>query len=483
MAAPSLTPGRGLAYAIVCAGIVLPGAAITRKAGAQNDESERLLTDLSRLPEAETMTLRTGESSIIKPDGEGNLLVSRRGILDLFYLGNCSWKATGLRRGFVSIRSGARQWLITVTESEKKSGLKRAFFPDWICQDGSMQCHQQTMVISGTSGNRHTYIQSYRWCSKHPPCLFDAGLSSPEKKLLIRSIHGRVPQSTVWQDHDAAHRSYEIPCLAKKSQNLPDDHFFKKDAIADTLVKTGIISIRCQQEPADRMWEIKAKIYSTSKYDSALKGFNGELDFRLAYPGTPEISTKILSRLEAMLTDKRASIIGEPQLIVKEGFKGIITSGGELALCYGSSSPPGQKKSFTRWKAYGMRFEVRVYGFQKGLVSLHYHLSFSQPAKGDRSMLSSDQIQSSILVPTGVPILAGQTTIRSDISSGEENPLFSQIPLIGPVFKNSDSANARTRLWIWIEASPLGGGALKASSASCAPACRAPTSELSKPLL
>ncbi|MCB9229957.1 MAG: hypothetical protein H6618_10140 [Deltaproteobacteria bacterium] len=432
-----------LRYRIITGAMILLLQAAAFQANKARSETEQITEHVT-----EKLSLEPGASATIRGQGNGDLLVSKKGILDIFHIRDVTWKITALREGLVSIRSGQSQWMVTVTKTHKKKAEDEFSIPDWICTQ--LNCDQQKRIISGQSSGRHEFIQALRWCQKHSPCLFTAQLEKTEKERLFREAEDLLRTQDASCQNSGGLRVCDIPCNTEK-QELTVNKTFRQHPLTNPLLKAGLIALRCRQPLAEKLWSVKAKIYFTSQHDSVLKGFDHSVNLSLRIPGDPTLSAGLMSRLEALLAEKHARVIGEPLIVLRQGTQGEIQSGGEIPVMSYAKNQKSHDKHIHRWKSFGLKFQVRVTGSHHGKALIQYSLRFRQPTHGEKSTFNSEKISSEISAPLAVPVLAGQTSIHSDMMSDKQRPFLATLPLVGPLFKSSSTTDGQSGLWVWVE--------------------------------
>lgn len=406
--------------------------------------------DLNSDSDLTHLQLTVGQSSYLAGTQSDDLLASRKGIIDLYFTRDKKWRITGLRPGFLSIRSANKQWMITVIKAENNKASNRQKIPEWICKLPGVSCHHQAKILSGNFHDRYTYLQAQDWCRSHLACLFTASLSLKEQRLLISDLMKHVPQKTSISMTANQLPVIEMECSSGSDAPLKDSTF-KESSLLSSLIQRKLIQIKCRQQKPQMIWAIKSKIFLTSHQQIVERGFQFSTQPGIELTKTLNLTGKILSKLNDLATKNQAKIIAEPLILVQEGVKSKVTSGGEFSSQIPWSS--ADKRSRIYWKEYGISLEAQVLRSDKNYVALEYQMTLKQPSQGNQGHLNSQFLKSQMTLPHNTPVLAGQVKLNHHRDGKEHSPALSDIPLIGPLFRKSADQKDDSTLFVWFEVS------------------------------
>lgn len=394
--------------------------------------------------------LDVGQSVYLNgPDSE-DLLVSRKGLVDLYFTKDRKWRVTGLKPGFLSIRASGRQWMITVEKNKKTQVMTGKDIPDWICRLPGITCHQKARILSGVFGHRYEFIQAQDWCLSNKPCLFTGFLEEGEQKKLKAELSKHLPDHSVMTITAGQMIGVETDCSpgADKHNQIPKTI---QSPLIRSLLTRNLIQLRCRTAGPGTMWTIKSKIFLSGHQKVIAKGFqfSSEPGFELGARLSP--TGRILTRLNNLTTKNQARVIAEPLIITRAGVKNKITSGGEFPAL--KPRRPPEKNTRMYWKEYGVSLETQVLSAGDGFVILDYQMSLKQPSQTQKGHLNAQLLNSQLTIPLNTPVLAGQVSLNHKNHGNEHSPIFSKVPLIGPLFQNSSEQKDDSTLYVWFEIS------------------------------
>jgi len=164
--------------------------------------------------------------------------------------------------------------------------------------------------------------------------------------------------------------------------------------------------------------------------------------------------------LTALITQNRAKILSEPNLLVMEGQRANIHLGGEIPIPVVQSIQSGGAPSISvQWKKFGVDLDIegRI-GADGNSVDLMVspevsELDFANAIRASGITIPALRSRSAT---TKVHIPSGQTLVIAGLIQSETAkvvrriPLLSEIPIIGEFFKRTDTINAERELIILV---------------------------------
>jgi len=164
--------------------------------------------------------------------------------------------------------------------------------------------------------------------------------------------------------------------------------------------------------------------------------------------------------LTALITNNKARILSEPNLLVMEGQRGNIHLGGEIPVPVVQGITPGQAPVVTiQWKRFGVDLDIegRI-GPDGKTVDLRVSPEVSELDYGNAVVASGISIPAlrNRSATTQVSLTAGQTLVIGGLLQNEDTkvvrriPLLSEIPIIGEFFKRTDKRHNARELIIFV---------------------------------
>jgi hypothetical protein len=220
----------------------------------------------------ERVVMRVGEAREIALSSEADLVVSRRGVVDLQHMSGGRWRLTGMRRGFVSVRTqrdempSAARFFVEVLDKEADAPVGsggKLVWPAWLCGANSLVCDSDKGVIDGEAPSLAWLDQAREYCRTHA-CWVKAEMGE-----------------SAWRRVNAQYR-------------------------------------------------VRAKAFLLDEGDVEKLGINHDWSVETDWKGT--LTRQILSRLEALLRKNQRKIVGEPTLRLRAGVPVKAMAGGEIAV-------------------------------------------------------------------------------------------------------------------------------------------------------
>jgi len=178
------------------------------------------------------------------------------------------------------------------------------------------------------------------------------------------------------------------------------------------------------------------------------------------------------ARLQALVTENKARILSEPNLLVREGEKANILVGGEIPIPIAQATGAAVPAITVQWKEFGVRLAIEGYIMTDGKsIDLVVVPEVSSLDFGNAITVSG------IVLPalktrraeTRVQVLNGQTLVIGGLFQSEDSkqlrkvPFLGDIPILGEFFKSRHNIRRESELMIFVtpeivEQATAGGG-------------------------
>ena|GEM_PF-1451883 len=163
------------------------------------------------------------------------------------------------------------------------------------------------------------------------------------------------------------------------------------------------------------------------------------------------------TQVHALLQNKKARILSEPNLLVNEGGKASILVGGEIPIPIAQTAIGGAASITVEWREYGVRLEMTPTispDGEKVVMQVAPEVSSLDYGNGVTlggmvlPGLSSRKAETTITVPDG-GVLAIGGLIQSDQSKVVDKiPILGDLPIIGQLFRHDNFVNKKSELII-----------------------------------
>jgi hypothetical protein len=373
--------------------------------------------------------LKVGESTSLTIKEHYNLKLSRKGIVDMSYRQKDSWKITGLKPGFVLLKTinyedtPTSQIHIWVKDSSKK---KTTFFPQWMCSQKNIICKHNHQTLEGQSHNPHFFYKAKSWCQAKNNCYFKTklnalGQTAAKKSLRKHFLHEKI---TVFANGDT---SVIINCNSKDNVKTKTTKELKK------TINHKQYFVKCLHETTKEQYKISAKIFVTEKSHNKQVGLDSNLNTNLS--SNTGISADASLTLKSLLNTNTTQIIGEPFIISKSGQQNLIKTGSEFPTKT-SSSKNLSLHPHVIWKEYGLSLQTTVFPLLHKKVEFHYEFQLKTPGLAQKiSSLKTNKIKGNIEIPLSSPIILGGVLYNIKKTSNSTFAFIKKIPILSPLLK------------------------------------------------
>ena len=390
--------------------------------------------------ELKHLTLEVGETHVISSLDTSELYINRKGIVTAHYLEHGKWRLIALKVGTSLIQSEEKSWLINIVKKHRGANTKNRI-PEWICTQG-LNCHQDEFFISGSAADPFVFMKSKSWCSQQKNCFFAGILSDTAIARLKKYCKISLKIDIEFKIHPSGVIEFFLPCPS--GTNSPDKTVRQKiNLIANANAFQNFYLFSCKPpSPSHYILSSKVVLINQSNSDILNLDTNDQLSInRNVINNIDSISKKV----QLLISQKKAIVIGEPQLSLSDRQKGSISSGGEFPVFIKT----GDSIYNQSWKAYGLSLTAKLTSQKKKIIT---NISFSLSTRGTQSSnnLSSSSINTEIFVEPEKESLVGCVTMKSSQISKQEHSILGNTPLLGPFFQNKQEEDTLSRILLFV---------------------------------
>ena len=401
--------------------------------------------------------MRAGETQEISYPLGADLTVSRRGVVDVFHLGDGRWQVTALHAGFVVIDahdaiSGETKWprlfidIASIHSEDQLDNPPAGDLPQWLCRDSNVQCQRESGILSGTAKSYVWFAHARETCRSLAGCYFDVNLDPAAYAVWIDDLRQMLGQSYTVLPGAGSVPTVEVYCGRVGREKWRDE----VDALTSKAVSEGRIWLRCRDEFSRTPFRLQVRMFSILASDVRALGLDPQIDAHMALP-LSNSNANILSRLEAWTRDHRAEVIAEPVLRLTPNQRAEILSGTEFQVVEHvvRSDRQGASSDVSSWKQQGLSLRVSLAPLSSDRVRLSYELTLKTKAEGITS-LNVNELKSEIDLVLGTPVMVGILDLRGSGSDSSGIPILEKLPLIGPLFHRNSVEKVNSRLLLWL---------------------------------
>ena len=411
------------------------------------DTMEAEMSDEADLAGQETqgitsLYLSIGESHRLQVEHGRELKLSRKGIVDLVYDETYHiWTMVALRAGSVSLRILSRDELEAYyyIEVKKRSRSKRLnqIFADadrqaFICQHPQIFCNQDEFSISGQTSSLAWYRKADALCRKAKLCVFQVKLDEFASLALDRLV----------QNFDASLKIDSIEGgRLLVSRDCQQSSTINQNKLADFLDwPASSLQIRCREPMAQYMVTLSADLQRQHQQD-----LRRLLTLDSWWQGWSQ-SSLAANPPVALNEESQSTLLGQPQLVVAVGSEAQVQHGLEFKF----ESSGTDIESFFR--KIGLKMKLKLLAEQDNSLRVRLQISLSQPLQG-LQRISSSALETELWIPIGQQFQVGVIDLNIGDESRSSNLFLASVPLIGPLFKQSQQVTGSAKVSILMKAS------------------------------
>lgn len=400
--------------------------------------------------------LRTGDSEEVTFPIGTDLSVSRRGVVDLFHLGEGRWQLTALRSGFVVIdprdaQTGEPRFPRLFVEVKKADDeaqplVDRPEIPAWICATQGVICTKDSGLVSGWAPSLAWHRRAKFLCQTRTACQYEAKVPRPVLDVWASELSQRlgVEYQVLLGDVPVIKASCAKPGRIRRQDEV--------DLLTDHSLSEGLVLFRCLEDEATGRYRLSIKVYLVEGAAAKQLGFEGNATWSLSYPKL-ESNVHLLSQLRALELAHQAEIIAQPTVRMTPNVETTLTSGGEFQVIeHVVREEKGQKEpSHSSWKEHGLALKLQAVPKQANRATLTYDLSLKSRMREDQPSLIVNSLRSDLELQLSEPTLAAILDMRSNTHEQGQLAWLSKMPFIGPLFEKSDEMANSSHLFLWFE--------------------------------
>lgn len=216
-----------------------------------------------------------------------------------------------------------------------------------------------------------------------------------------------------------------------------------KRALVDNIstIKPG--DVTCAPTDGRTQYETHATIELVDDYDLQSAGI--DIDTILRWRNG-SLTTGLGISLDPRHSQYKRHIIGDPVLTSTPCEDLTIRAGAEDEF----QSKTDQGHVISTWKSHGLDIKMKLIPLDAQSLKIPFSVSLRTPSRGKGSYGLSD-VTSSINVKLGQKTLAAIINLSSSSTSIREQPWLASIPILGPLFKDSEESISTSKLLLWFE--------------------------------
>jgi hypothetical protein len=418
-------------------------------------------------PRIDELSLVVGDSeTLMFPDG-ANVQISRRGVVDLFHVGEGRWRVTALRAGVVVLSSGegegeaARRSIVRVTPVQRMPVHPDEELPPWVCATPGVRCDRAARIVDGVLPDAARFAQARALCERGA-CRFQALLTETARARWEAQLRALTPRGTTLTlspagvlyvetlcgvlegARDEARRESGTSDLRRRGLSSREERTSELRAALRGRIESDDLLVRCAEETAPPGYRLETKIMRIAESQLAALGFAGTASLGAATPPW-RLDAALATKLEAARRARRLEIIGEPSLRLVAGRRAEARSGGEFQVAL---HEPHAGEPRAVWKPFGLVLVATATPRDARTARLSYELSLSAR---DGEGVSAHGVKGELDLALGTPTLAAALDLASSDREDVSQALLSRIPILGPLFRLEVSGEQTSRVFAWFK--------------------------------
>ena len=402
--------------------------------------------------EPKQITLFVGQPKTIELNTLEDINLSRRGLINLSFLGNKKWRLTGLKPGFVILSymtltsEYEKQLFITI---KKESSKKEQIFPDWLCLHDGVLCLHEEHTLKGKVNDPQLFYAAKKICQKLNTCLFKLNLTTQGINALTSKIESSFPPFYQLRVNQRGLIQINITCRSDVTENNKRLKLLKQASKQMHLDEHVIIICNNLSQP--KVFKLRVKVFLMETAAAKKIGFDSLLSYQLSAKH-PLQNVNFSSQFTPNISQHRLEIIGEPILMMMDGTPAHIQSGGELPFIQSKQSKSQHFKTLHAWKKYGLDLKLTLYERPSDKAWLDYQLTLKTPSKNTaKQRLHSQRLQSMIELIKDKATIAGAVHYLSRINKETSLPFLNKLPIIAPLSRMFLTEKTKMSLFLLFE--------------------------------
>lgn len=416
-------------------------------------------------PRVDDLSLVVGDSETLVLRDGADVQISRRGVVDLFHVGEGRWRVTALRAGVVVLSSGegeaARRSIVRVTPAERTPGQLDDEIPPWICATPGVHCDRAARVVDGVLPDAARFAQARALCERGA-CRFQALLTETARARWEAQLRALAPRGTTLTLSPAGVLSVEVLCgqlestsdearresgISEPRRRGPSSREERANELRAALrgrIDGDDLLVQCAEDKVSLGYRLETKIMRIAASQLAALGFAGSASLGATTPPW-RLDAALASKLEAARRARHLEVIGEPSLRLVAGRRAEARSGGEFQV---PLHEPRAGEPRAAWKPFGLLLIAVAAPRDARTARLSYELALSAR---DGEGVSAHSVKGELELALGTPTLVAALDLASSDREDVSQPLLARIPILGPLFRLEVKGDQTSRVFAWFK--------------------------------
>ena len=187
-----------------------------------------------------------------------------------------------------------------------------------------------------------------------------------------------------------------------------------------------------------------AAIVTTTEDGSNYQSLRGILNSKLT--GTFQ---ELFQRLYQWSRDSKShwEMVAEPRVTLIQGKTAVAKTGVEIPIWNDSERNEGSA-NITHWKHLGAHFQAQLHSSTRGTHHLSYEIDLKSPQVDSRRGILSHHLSGSASLKSDSLQLVSKLRLSSINRQNHRGTILEAIPIIGPLFQQSQKSFAISELWL-----------------------------------
>ena len=391
----------------------------------------------------ERRVLEIGDLSSLTIPAGASLHLSQKKIVEVQEAGANRYQLIALHSGIVYVRALDAQgqvleaWVIEVLTraSEDRADIFR--HPRWrsmLCKEVGIDCDSGTDTLRGQTESLPWLHRARDLCQRHPPCRWEARLSSSAQELwglqLAKELN--VPKVTVGADGFV---SLAIDCQNPDRKREDQLSHWLKDRYGAPA------QLVCQLSSNDTFsLDVLAIAYKSS--DASLNNPLQLGTWRLSPSQPLEVFLHGLSQ------HSDTKILAKPQIALNLGSQIELSDGMEIA-----STTMQKDQTIESWKNVGFNLQLKLIEQHEQRVKVQVILQLSRPHEGQRA-LDRSTLQTETWIDLQQLQLIGHIEAQTDGLEESSIPWLGSIPFLGGLFRWKIESVGKSQVYLLLRLKP-----------------------------
>jgi hypothetical protein len=197
----------------------------------------------------------------------------------------------------------------------------------------------------------------------------------------------------------------------------------------------------CKDDSEDYLYTFKASIELADKSKSETVGWSQDVRLLAGIKNT-DLDLKL--ELTPKKENHKRQIVANPMVITRACNDVVLRSGGEDGI----DVKTDDGRTATVWKSHGVELKLKIIPTANGHYRVPFSVALRTPSKGQGAYGLSD-VQSTLIIPKNEDVLAAAINLSSVVTNDHRQVTISDIPIIGPLFKQKTDMLAESIMLVW----------------------------------